>query len=263
MTKRIEAALAVASLLAVCSFAPSARAADDAGNPDDFGTHGGQFIISADRFIPFFAYTRSHSEQTLNGTTTSTTTTGTGLGLLWGFHEANPTVYNVPRVGFDLTVIPSLTLGTDVFGYVTLGGSNDVTKSQNGQSNTQSQPASNWRVFGIAPRIGWIFRLGDLFSFWARGGVSYYTENDKETQTSDTGVETVTNITVNQFAFDLDPQLVFTPVQHFGITLGAAADLPLTGSTTRDQTTAGKITNLSLDSSFMHLGFQLGLLGWL
>jgi hypothetical protein len=237
---------------------------------EDFGRQG-QFILSADRLVPLFSFTHISQDQfgpiplankqVINYSQSS-------ISLLWGgasnasLGGSIDTFYTVPRLGFDYVIVPNVTIGGNIVVFFTLGGSNgSETTLNNGTTMTTSNDNPSALIFGVAPRGGYILELTNLFSLWLRGGVSYYVANSKTTQGNGNAQVTVSS-SVNQFAIDLDPQFVITPVPHFGITAGLTADIPIAGghSTQRDQ--GGTSTSASAYSSILYIGVTAGLMGW-
>jgi hypothetical protein len=239
----------------------------------DFGKQG-EFIISADRLVPFFNFTHISVDGPTGGTVTKNTTTytQTGFSLLWGSTSnggVDPGFYTVPRVGFDYVIVPNVTIGGDLVVFATLGGSKttDTTTSAGGTVTNSSVSVDNpsTTIFGIAPRGGYILGLNDLFSLWLRGGFSYYTSSTKATATSPGGTTTTTTDNAHQLGLDLEPQFVFTPVQHIGFTAGLNVDIPLTGGVSTDTTTttpgATASSSTSFSASILNIGVSLGMLG--
>jgi hypothetical protein len=255
--------------------ASSAHAQQYAGEPYDreFG-HKGQFIISADRLVPFFAYTHDSIDNggDKNNTAKITdSTTQTSMSFFYGYTAAARDIfYTVPRVGFDYTIINNVTIGGEIVLYFTLGG-NDSEKTELGNnSNTVSTGSPTTTVFGIAPRGGYIFRFTNLFSLWARGGFSFYNESTNSQSTfTNNGLKTTQTVKTSDhvFSIDLDPQLVLTPLPNFGLTAGVTFDIPLGGGNTNETdsvaTNGGMtITNdnkTSGGASAIYLGVTLGL----
>jgi hypothetical protein len=221
-----------------------------AGQPaPGFGDQG-QFIVSADRLMPLFAY---ESDKRANGDGSSDTQTVTSLTFVT-HGPTLVTVYNVPRFAVDYTVWKHLTVGGSVWAYFQLG--NSITHSAPGQPDvTDDQPKVIY--WGLAPRAGWILHLSDLFAFWPRGGISF---NDTQTkQTRRMGNMTVDETdTTTQWAIDLEPMFAFTPVPHAAITAGPVVDIPFAGS---DSRSAGG-TTVSNDVTMFHFGLTAGLLIW-
>jgi hypothetical protein len=224
---------------------------------EEFGERG-QFILSADRLVPLFSWSRVAqnafpSNVPATDTQIFTTDTQTSFSFFWGATPEQETIFTVPRIGFDYVVIPHLTVGGDIVVYFTVGGGTSTeTDFTNGGSQTRSQDVDNFLVFGIAPRVGYVLRLSNLFSLWLRGGLSFYTETASHPNN--------THDNTDQFALDLEPQFVFTPVPHFGITAALDGDIPLAG-----QHSTTDFTNRfeqSAASSIAYFGVTLGMLGY-
>lgn len=242
------------SITAVGALAVLLLSAGTAHAAPTFGTESGEFILSADRLMPLFAY---ENVKTDNGGGGSSSTTLTSIALVT--HGAGVSAYNIPRFALDVTVIPHLTVGGSVYAYFQLGSSDTGTNAQGVSVTTQNAKAT---FFGIAPRVGYILPIGDTFAFWPRGGLSF----------NDVGVSTptVTNpagkvtdggsATVTQWAIDLEPTFVFTPIPHVGITGAAVVDIPFAGS--RSVTDPVNGTTVSVSSTQFHFGLNLGLLIW-
>jgi hypothetical protein len=260
---------AVGATLGVLLTAPLASAQAKAGGA--FGEQG-QFIVSADRLFELFAFTRV-SQDEFNPmppiTKVNDTATQTSFGLLWGGSSA-PTLlgaehmqsfYAVPRVGFDYTIIDNVTIGGELIAWFSLGGSvSTETDRMNGSSVTMSNDQPGTTILGIAPRGGYILALSDLFSVWLRGGFSFYTASQKSTIDN---AGTKQTLSVQQFAIDLDPKLVITPIRHVGFTVGLTGDIPIGGGHSLETVpTSGASTNVSASSSVAFLGVTTGMLVW-
>jgi hypothetical protein len=251
-----------------------------AQSKSNFGDPG-EFIFSADRLMPVLGYSHASITETnppAGATKVVETENSSSLGFFWGgtpgFTDV-PTVdgapaagipvtnfYTTPRLGFDYTIIPNVTVGGDVILFFTLGGNGSVEQYNNGGgTTTTTNPSPTSTLFGIAPRGGYILHLTDLFSVWLRGGVSFYTLTWKESAT--VGNTTTTfSANYNQFALDLDPQLVITPIPHFGFTVGLTGDLPIAGGHSYTRDAGGTTSSVSAGSSLMFLGLTSGLVGW-
>jgi hypothetical protein len=230
-----------------------------------FGDQG-EFIFGADRLFPLFAYTSQTF--TVSNTTNSTTITGTSMALFGGTNAVafggggagtvvagNPTFYNVPRLGFDYTIIPNLTIGGEAIVFFTLGGSTTT----GGGSN--SNPGGN--AFGIAPRVGYIFALSDVFALWPRAGLSYYDANYSAQSAAFNRCNDTAN--ANVFGLDIDPVITISPIQHFAFTAGPTLDWGFTGgATTTAPTSADCSKTTTASNSYTALNFSInaGLLGW-
>jgi hypothetical protein len=257
MMRRLTAVAASVGVLLMASLA-------HAQAHDGFGRQG-QFILSADRLVPILSFTH-FSQDSTNPGAGNTKVVGwnnqTAISLLWGSPSvqgsAGPMFFTVPRVGFDYVIVPNVTIGGDIVVFFTVGGSNGTeTTRTNGTTTTTSSDNPSQLLFGIAPRGGYIFELTNLFSLWLRGGLSYYTYSNKTTN----GNQTTSN-SQNQFALDLDPQFVITPVSHFGITVGLTADIPITGGHGTQVDIPNLSTSASAGASVFFFGATAGLLGY-
>ncbi|HEY1697152.1 MAG TPA: hypothetical protein VGG39_33560 [Polyangiaceae bacterium] len=277
MMRRLSAVAAGLAVLSVASVASAQRAAGSFGDQ-------GQFILSADRLFPLLGY--SHASETepnppAGASKATDSESYSNLGFFYGSTPAftdRPTVngagaivpggiqvtnfYTVPRVGFDYTIIPNLTIGGDLILFFTLGGttSHEVDNNAGGtQTTTASEPTN--LTFGIAPRVGYILHFSELFSLWLRGGLSFYTETWKQ---SSTVANQAASFSANydQLALDLEPQLVITPIQHVGFTAALDADIPLTGGHSYTENIGGTSSSVSAASNIFFIGGTVGMLVW-
>jgi hypothetical protein len=233
----------------------------------DFGQQG-QFILSADRLFQLFAWDNWTRDNLANGpfaggNVKSSTVTDNQTFFAFFFGQSpNPGIdqfFTVPRVGLDYTIIDRLTLGGDLVLVFSVGGSHKTEVDfNNGVTNSTSNDNPGIVGFGIAPRVGYILGLSDLFSLWLRGGFSYYIRSTKSTL--DLNPQTTETDTINQFAIDLEPQFVLTPIPHVGFTAGIDLDIPITGGVSRDVNAAGTTNSTSGHSSIIYLGVDLGML---
>lgn len=257
MVRRLTAVAASVGVLFTASLAQAQ------GRPD-FGKQG-EFILSADRLVPIFAFTNTKQDQPSGGNTKVTSFCNeSSISLLWGSTSgacAAEGFFTVPRVGFDYVVIPNLTVGGDLVVFFTLGGSSgqDTTAPNGTQTTVKGDNPGTW-LFGVAPRVGYILPLTDLFAFWPRGGLSFYTTSSKVTVNNNP--QTTRTSSVNQFALDLDPQFVITPVPHFGFTVGVTVDIPITGGHSTETDSPGNSITQSNWSSVFFLGVTGGILGY-
>jgi hypothetical protein len=262
--------------------ASSAHAQQYAGEYSRELGQKGQFIISADRLVPFFAFTHDSTNFTDNNVKTTDSTSQSSMSFFYGYTAAAANsaaaqgallgdFYTVPRVGFDYTIIPNLTIGGVIALYFTFGGNNSHKVEGDNMSNTTTVGSPSTTIFGIAPRVGYIFRLTNLFSVWPRGGFSFYTGDLHSSSTNDIGGATVTDTTkinAHVFSLDLDPQFVLTPAPNFGFTAGITFDIPLGGGNTVENDTVATtngamnttINKTSGGASALYLGVTLGML---
>jgi hypothetical protein len=276
MMRKLSAAVAGLAVVTL----PSLAHAQAAGG--GFGDQG-RFIISADRLFPLLGYshaaeneinppggatkvTDSQSYSNLGffwGNTPAFTDTLSGLALPAGFGGVQVTnFYTVPRVGFDYTLLPNFTIGGDVILFFTLGGNvKRETDLANGGNQTTTNSAPTNTTFGLAPRVGYILHLSELFSIWLRGGLSFYTETVKQSETN--GNQTTTfSANYDQLALDLDPQLVITPAPHLGFTAGLTGDIPITGGHSYTISGGGASQSYSAGANIFFIGATAGMLVW-
>ncbi len=261
LTAAVAAALALPLTLTTALLPATAGAQEK----KDFGERG-EFILSANRLFPLFAYTSNYY-----GTgNTSRTVTGTSLSFFYGSNSlavgagtaalGNPTFYSVPRIGLDYTIAPHLTIGGELVVFFTLGGSSSVAVGGNSTTST-SNPSGN--EFGIAPRIGYIVDLSGPWSIWLRGGFSYYLANASATDNAFANCNQ--SGSVNAFGLDLDPQVVLTPFEHLSFMAGPALDWGFTGGQSATiATNAQCTTSTTTSQNYNVVNFSLtaGMLGW-
>jgi len=273
MLRKLSALAAGSSVLLVASLAHAQAAGGGFGNQ-------GEFILSADRLFPAFGYSRASEDQAgplPNGVQKiSNSIDSSGIGLAWGGTPAFitggtgvgagfavPNFFTVPRVGLDYTIIPNLTIGGDVALFFTLGGgTSSQTVFTNGSTQTATANAPGTTVFGIAPRAGYILHFTDVVHLWLRGGFSFYVATVKQSTTNGNNQTTTVGTSVNQFAIDLDPQLVITPVPRFGFNVGLTGDIPIAGGHTEFSDGPGGSQSVSAGSSLLFVGVTAGILGW-
>ncbi len=187
----------------------------------------------------------------------------TSFGLLWsgpvgtGAGLASP--YNIPRAGVDYTIIPNLTLGGSI-GFYSQSHGTENTNPNTGVITSQDQESVT--AFAFAPRVGYVLGFTPNFGLWLRGGFTYFNMS-VDPHPGNTNIGTVSNYGYSGFSINLEPQLVISPVEHFGFTVGLVADLPLGGSekTTTYLGNGGTRTD-SLGLGVTNIGLTVGLLGW-
>jgi hypothetical protein len=229
--------------------APRAASAEEANG---FG-ESKQLILSVDRLVPLLSYS---SQTTTNNQGLKTTDSGTSIAVLLGREPNLGVVHTLPRVAFDFTIVRHLTLGGSFAFAIGLSGKheedfpNNVTRSSNAPRTT---------VVGFAPRVGYVIPLGHVFAFWPRAGFAYYSVSTKTDTFAQNGTVVVTTTDSDSvFSLDLDPQFVWTPIQHFFINFGPIMNVPLSGSR---ETSAG-VNTFKNDLSVLHVGLTAGLGGW-
>jgi hypothetical protein len=244
-------AMALASLAATILLGRTASAQQAAQ-----GMHeSGGFIVSAERLFGLSFWSihnqRDATPGVLGATPVDTTTSGTHISLLYGAAFAGVTdgvivPYTVPRLAFDFLPIESLTLGGSI-GFVSATGERKAT-----DGTTRDSPTIT--AFTIAPRVGYILPLGDIFYFWPRLGLSYYGLSSE----SQTGGGTDS---WHGFAINIEPAFVLAPVPHFGISLMPVADIPLSGTETAEDP-GPPPTSRDETLTIRNFGLTVGILGY-
>lgn len=269
MVRRLTAVAAGVGVMLVGSLA-QAQTKSTLGDP-------GEFIFSADRLMPVLGYSNESTTQAgqlpPGVNKISSSESQSSLGFFWGgspgyvvplggTNATLPNVFTVPRLGFDYTVIPNLTVGGEIVVYFTLGGTQSTeTDNNSGGKQTVSVSEPKSTIFGIAPRVGYILHLTDLLHIWLRGGLSFYTTSVKQTVENNNN-QVTTSFNAHQPAFDLDPQLVITPIPHFGFTVGLTADIPFAGGYSINVDQPNSTTSVSAGQSLVFIGLTGGLVGW-
>jgi hypothetical protein len=261
----MKASLGTAGILLAVLLAPSdAHAAERANG---FGDKG-QLIVSADRLVPVFSYSYGTVTRTQNNIELTNSSSGAGISMLFGRNlagnESGRVPYNVhtlPRVAFDVTVIPSLTLGAGIaFGFG-LGGTNKTDILAGNIKTTASTDAPSATAIGLTPRVGYIFPLGSSFAFWPRLGMGIYSVSGSADVTQG-GITATVKTTDTSVSLDLDPQFAIVPLEHFFILVGPVCNIPLTGSRSTSTTIGTTTTQASDDASIFNFGISASLGGW-
>ena len=240
--------MALGAALSALMFAGSAHAEEGQGT-HRFGNRG--FIISADRLLPLLSY-QSITTTPPGGPSETESRTSIALMNNGPFGVFN-SFYNLPRLGFDWLPIDNLTLGGAAWLYTDLQASDNVTT--NGVSKSTDTPKATY--WGVAPRVGYIIRMGDMLSLWPRAGIEYH-----NVSYSDVGSG---SSSVTQFALEAEAMLVISPWNHFGFTVGPTIDVPISGEQTSQVTnatgTSTTTTTVRDDSKMWQIGLSAGMLG--
>jgi hypothetical protein len=238
-----------------------------------FGSLGtsGQFIISGERLtgLHFWSVKTQDDPTPADPNPNVVKDSGTAINLLWGGDtaagSASAPVYSVPRIGLDFVVIPNLTVGASV-GYIHRGSTRDTTSAAGVTVTDDHRPSGNG--FLLNPRVGYVIGLTPTIAIWARGGLTYFYAKTTDENVNGMGVVTSTNkFALDGFALSLDPQVVFAPAPHFGVTLGPVLDLPLAGSSKNENTPmtggmAGVTTTTTTSVKITNFGLIAGLAGY-
>lgn len=192
--------------------------------------HG--FVLSADRMAGFAYYVNSYD------TSPDTKDKGTSFTLLWpyaGNASSTPVPGTIPRISADGFVIKSLSLGGSI-GYYSVAG-----EAKAGDYSSDMPTLSG---FAFAPRVGWVFDLPKGWSFWLRGGPSFFFGSASRENFS-------RDLWFMQFDVDCMFNVHFS--ESFGMNMGPTISIPITGSLDVGR---GKV-----DATSFSTGITFGLFG--
>ena len=243
----------------------TALAQTNASTGTSFGEQG-EFILGVDRLVPLLAYQSDKTSSTANGTTSSTSDSRSSIDFLqnpFGVYSGGvgPNLYDMPRIALDYVILPNLTIGGNVILGFSLGGTHETQTSMGSMTTTKDTSEPSYTLFGIAPRVGYIFALNELFAFWPRAGFSFYSFKSTTPKLDMNGNTTETDSTTyTQLALDVEGMFVWTPLPHFGVTGGPILDIPVTGSANSDATIQAMTTSSSASFSSWHLGAGVGMI---
>jgi hypothetical protein len=147
----------------------------------------------------------------------------TQVRLLWGESNdgtggSNPMA--IPHLSVHGVVGSGFTLGGSL-GYTSTVSEVEVDFEVDGESVSQDAPELTEYLLGA--RVGYLVVPNATVSVWLRTGISFYSvdieRNDPDGQTA----------TQNALVLNVDPMLVFTPVEHVGLLLGPVFDIEVAG----------------------------------
>ncbi len=236
-----------------------ARAALAAAPAESDLRRRGHLVLSADRLMPLFGYDREQVTTTNPFTTITDTASQSSFSLLWGGGSglrSGVRPFTSPRVGVDYTIAEGLTVGGSLAWTTTLGGTTSTDRQTGATTTSTSVDTPSFSVFGLAPRVGYVFDLRDRISLWPRAGLSYYWGG---TTTHEPGSSNRTEISYSLWALDLEAMFAYMPAPHVAILGGPVLDLPLSGSAKDTTVAGGTSTTTSSDFSSLHFGLTLGL----
>ena len=126
----------------------------------------------------------------------------------------------ISRLGYHRVVAGRITLGLGIH-YAD-------------QTTAISQSGAQVRSWGFAPRVGFVQPLHRLFSLWLRGGFTYLNFSTPGSTSFDTtGTPTSTpNLSEWHVALGAEAQLVFTPAENVGFTVGPTIEWGIAGNQT-------------------------------
>jgi len=218
-----------------------------------------QLILSVDRLIPVLSYTSQTVTATVGNQAFKTTDSGTSMAIFLGREPSLGVVHTVPRIAFDFAIIKHLTIGGALAFAVGLGGSHSEDLPDGTSRKTDAGKTS---VVGFAPRVGYVIPLGDLFAFWPRAGIAYYSVSTSIPSVGQNNAPVTTTNSDTVFSLDLDPQFAWVPVQHFFVHFGPLLNIPVGGSRTVEVATGPTTRTTNNDLSVFHFGLSAGLGGW-
>jgi hypothetical protein len=166
---------------------------------------------------------------------------GTAINLLNGSDSGVDGPAATPRVAFDFAVVHNVTAGAFV-GYSHRSSSSQGTNAAGAAQPSTSYPSQSSALLGL--RAGYTFGVTNLITVWPRLGFTYYTGHVS------------TGFKINGVLVDIEPTVVFTPVNHVGLTVSGIVDLPLSGSE-KDANGA------SSSNKLMNFGLAAGIVGYL
>jgi hypothetical protein len=205
-----------------------------------FGLHFGHAYVDNRTPGPF----RGGEEVDENYTTIGFGWPGQAVG------QAAGTPFTMARFAFDIFVIDSLSVGGAI-GYTHVDIHHEETPvgaPVNGVYDT------DWASGIFAPRVGYIWNLGSVVSFWLRGGITYHWASYGNA--AGCGGPGPCDLSQDGWAFTIEPTFTFSPIEHFAFVGMPYLDIDFTGKTrvpgTFDRTT-----------HYRSFGIAVGLLGWI
>jgi hypothetical protein len=195
---------------------------------------GSHVLISAERMTNVLSWSTTESYQVETSSFGQPATSsvdlersGTDVSFLGsGGVSQNP--FAVPRIAIDGMFNNGLTLGGSL-SYMVTSGKHESTSGTT-KSSTDDPTLS---LFVLAPRIGVMIPASPSVSVWLRGGITRVSaSSDSHPFDPSTGEALTSHVTSTVTFVDLtlDPQLVISPLPHVGITLGAALDIGVGGT---------------------------------
>lgn len=223
----------------------------------------GQLILTADRLLPLASYTTQTVTSTEGATTTKVTDSGASFAFFVGREPSLGAVHTIPRLAFDFTVMNRVTVGTSfAFAFGLPGRHTEERSPAGGPQTTRDNRAPGTTILGFAPRFGYVLPLGPRVAVWGRAGFGFYSVKSQVEQTTNLGVTTAATQTDTIFSLDLDPQLVWLPLEHVLLHVGPLVNVPLTGSHATAFSQGSDSKDRSDDLTIFHVGLSAGLGVW-
>jgi hypothetical protein len=199
----MRANLALSTFVAIALACTGARAADDvaAASVPPFGDRAANIVV-IDHLAGFVHTARVYSDLGADASTNN----------VYGVMGVPPIV----RIGYHRVVAAHVTVGLGVH-YA------DQTTAI-GQGNDQI------KTWGVSPRVGWILPLHRMFAVWLRGGLTYLHSSTPGTTDLANPKNNTSDETESHVALGAEAQLVFTPAENVGFTLGPTIEWGFAGS---------------------------------
>lgn len=257
MTRMVLGAALLLAMLAV----PAPASAQELARPR-FGDRG-QLVLTADRLLPVASYTTQTITSIEGATTTKVTDDGASVALFIGREPSLAAVHTIPRLAADFTVMTHVTVGTSfAFAFGLPGSHTEERSPADGPTTTRENRAPGTTILGFAPRIGYVVPLGPHFAVWGRAGFAFYSVKSRVEQTTNLGVTSAATQTDTIFSLDLDPQLVWLPLDHVLVHIGPLVDVPVMGAHETAFSQGSDSKDRSDDLSIFHVGISAGLGAW-
>jgi hypothetical protein len=261
MTRSVLGAATLLALLAG-SRAVAAQEIVPPPPPPRFGDRG-QLVLGADRLLPLASYTTQTVTAIEGATTTKITDSGGSFALFLGREPSLGAVHTIPRLAFDFSVMNRITIGTSfAFAFGLTGRHTEERSPADGPQTTRDNRAPGTTIIGFAPRVGYILPLGARVAVWGRAGFGFYSVKSAVEQTTNLGVTSTATQTDTIFSLDLDPQLVWLPLEHVLLHVGPLVNVPLTGSHATAFSQGSDSKDRSDDLFLLHVGLSAGLGVW-
>ena len=242
--------------------APAPQAPVALSRPVGFGKQG-QLFVTADRLMPLVSYTTQSVTMSQGATETKISDRGASFAFFVGREPGLASMHTVPRLAVDYAVVDHLTVGTALPLAFGLGGSHSEDRTQNGGTTSRKHNSPEMTVLGFAPRVGYVLPLSPRFAFWPRAGVAFYSMRTKTEQSNEASAISTTVDTDTLFSLDLDPQVVWSPIDGLFVHAGGIANLPISGAHSTEFSQAASSSTRTDDLSVFRVGLSAGIGGWL
>lgn len=193
--------------------------------------HGWRLSVERVAGIGYNSITTSRTEAGRASESTSTLTTANVFGSTLATPGNVVAVLAAPS--------PRLALDYEFSSHLTVGFA-AMLQWSSGALPSGSERYDTFTV-GVAPRVGYSARITNRLFFWPRAGVTF----SRFSQSSGAGSSRETTWT--ELSLNLEPTLVFAPVENFGLMLTLLGDIPLIGDVeSSDRPTQTKVMTVAL-----------------